>query len=352
MTNETNMNNPVEAVEPSAPQGVARMAPGRAFLLGVATVLALVAVVGAWAGVAGTRRLSRHPAVVRFATVLKIPVARVNGAPILYRDYVRDVDTLAAYYANAGAGDFAPTAEQVSDQVLSRLAVNALVQGFAKEYAVSVSRGDADSSEMLAQILASFPTREAAEEELRKRYGWTFDQYVERVVLPILLEQKLETAFTASADDSGKAYEEEQVRASHILFSLAPSKSDARVKAEAERVLARIKNGEDFAKLAAEFGSDGTKDAGGDLGWFGRGRMVPEFETAAFALGAGELSPSLVKTQFGYHIIKTMERRTARDYSRFIDDQLRQATVEILVPIHNPFATLPAEDAATTTARG
>jgi peptidyl-prolyl cis-trans isomerase D len=106
----------------------------------------------------------------------------------------------------------------------------------------------------------------------------------------------------------------EQVKARHILISVpqgSDAKTDAAAKAKAEDVLKKVKAGGDFAALAKEYSDDpGSKDSGGELGTFGRKKMVPAFEKAAFALQAGQTS-DLVKTDFGYHIIQVEQHDQA-----------------------------------------
>lgn len=121
-------------------------------------------------------------------------------------------------------------------------------------------------------------------------------------------------------DDNTMAYAEpEQVKARHILLTVDKSKpeSDAEAKKKIEALAARAKT-EDFSKLAKENSQDTSNASkGGDLGTFGRGRMVPEFETAAFATEVGKVSAP-VKTDFGYHLIKVEGKNPAR--TRPFDD--------------------------------
>jgi peptidyl-prolyl cis-trans isomerase D len=99
-----------------------------------------------------------------------------------------------------------------------------------------------------------------------------------------------------------------QARASHILFK-TEGKDENTVRQQAEAVLKRARSGEDFTALAGQYSEDeSNKDRGGDLDYFDKGRMVPEFEAAAFALKNGEIS-DLVKSQFGFHIIKMVDNQ-------------------------------------------
>jgi peptidyl-prolyl cis-trans isomerase D len=112
-------------------------------------------------------------------------------------------------------------------------------------------------------------------------------------------------------DENRQAYStEEMVQASHILLK-TDGKDEAAVKKQAEEILAKVKGGADFGATAKQFSEDtGSAVKGGDLGFFPREKMVKEFADAAFALKPGEIS-GLVRSQFGYHIIKAGEKKPA-----------------------------------------
>jgi peptidyl-prolyl cis-trans isomerase D len=147
--------------------------------------------------------------------------------------------------------------------------------------------------------------------------------------------QAIRNRTQVSAEDIKRSYEDnqqqystpEQVRASHILLK-TEGKDDAAVKKQAEDLLAKVKAGADFAKLATEYSEDeSSKTKGGDLDFFPKGQMVPEFDKAAFSMKVGEISP-LVKTQYGYHIIKLTDRKAATTKSldevrAQIEDQIK-----------------------------
>lgn len=161
-----------------------------------------------------------------------------------------------------------------------------------------------------------------------------------------LYRQKVFDAITADLPTV-----EEQVWARHILVA---------DEATAQDVLARLQNGEDFAALAQELSTDtGSGAQGGDLGWFGQGKMVAEFEEAAFSLGIGEISDP-VQSQFGYHIIQVLgheEREIAasdfeQDQQTAFQDWLSTRRVESDVQIFDYWVervpTVPALPVSTT----
>lgn len=112
----------------------------------------------------------------------------------------------------------------------------------------------------------------------------------------------------------GQFQQPERIRASHILFGLedgATPEMRAQKKAEAEQVLAKLRQGGNFEELAKQYSTGPSGPRGGDLGYFERGRMVKPFEDAAFALKVGQTS-DLVETRFGFHIIKVVDHEDAR----------------------------------------
>jgi peptidyl-prolyl cis-trans isomerase D len=141
-----------------------------------------------------------------------------------------------------------------------------------------------------------------------------------KVVVP---SADIERAYNSSIEQYSTP---EQVRATHILLK-TEGKDDAAVKAKAEQLLKQVKGGADFADLAKKNSEDeSSAKNGGDLDYFGRGRMVAEFDQAAFAMEPGQIS-DLVKTQYGYHIIKILDKKVATtrplaDVRQQIQDQL------------------------------
>ena len=156
---------------------------------------------------------------------------------------------------------------------------------------------------------------EVSEDEAKAYFDAHPEQFrrpVQRKVRFITLTPQLfTTAVTVTEREIERYYQEnrfrwetsEQVQASHILFKTGPDIDEEVVRKKAEDVLAKIRAGADFAEMAREYSEDTSAEDGGDLGLFGRGQMVPEFEQAAFSLKEGEVS-DLVRSQYGFHIIK------------------------------------------------
>jgi peptidyl-prolyl cis-trans isomerase C len=141
------------------------------------------------------------------------------------------------------------------------------------------------------------------------------DAYLFQKIRPQVTEEELKAAYD---EEAAKLAQTERVRARHILVGS---------EKEAKDILARIGKGEKFEDLAKQYSLDGSKDYGGDLGYFSAPEMVPEFSKAAFALKTGELSQP-VKTDFGWHIIKLEDRKmgAAQPY-----DQVKPAIRNLLL---------------------
>ena len=202
-------------------------------------------------------------------------LATVNGAKITSEDFDREVKALPEYI-RAMADTPQGKKEMIDTLVMREL----ILQQAAKD---GVDKGK-DIEEKLA--------------ELKKR-----------IIVDTYLKKKVETESKISDEELKKFYEQnldkfkagEQIRASHILV-----KSEQ----EAQAILDQLKKGGNFEELAKTKSADSSAAKGGDLGWFGKGNMVPAFEKAAMSLKEGQLS-GIVKSDFGYHIIKLTGKRAA-----------------------------------------
>ena len=132
---------------------------------------------------------------------------------------------------------------------------------------------------------------------------------IDRAVIQSTLEIGNDEIQRFYDDNLSQFTREEQIRARHILLLINDERTAEAAASQMQEIRARIERGEDFAAVAAEVSEDpGSKEGGGDLGFFGRGAMVPEFEEAAFSASPGEIVGP-IQSPFGSHLIETLERR-------------------------------------------
>lgn len=200
-----------------------------------------------------------------------------------------------------------------------------LVEDFVMRHAIFGEADElnivADTARVSAQmerIRSQFPTREAYEQALSQE-NITEDSLrisISDLIRQQMVQEHLEEGATPPSDseiESFRQEQSEQIRARHILFLTPPGAEEAAldsIQNVAEAVLDSVKSGADFAEMARRHSDDGSANQGGDLSYFSRGQMVPPFEEAAFALrDSGDITPNLVKTRYGYHIIQLTDRR-------------------------------------------
>jgi len=275
------------------------------------------------------------------AKALHLPLLTVNGQKIPYTNFLDDmkaIKTMKAYEeVSSPETATALTEEQMTDQVIWRLANNVMVEQAAKSMDIKVEKKDIE--DLKAQVLQQFKTEDELEKELIKRYGWNLTAYEAKVIRPFVLQSKVS----------------EKISSDTTTLNI--------IRNQAENVLDQIKKGASFEEMAATYGTDATKDVGGDLGWFGKGEMVPQFEDAVFAMKKGQLSDQLVETEFGYHIIKVTDTKTERvkdetgkwvnkatvkashilfrfpTFEQYMNGYLKEAKIKFYSNIHNPFDT-------------
>ncbi|MFJ5763008.1 peptidylprolyl isomerase [Neobacillus sp. NPDC093182] len=218
-------------------------------------------------------------------------VAKINGEAIS-KDELYDV--LVEQYGAAAVDQI------IADKIVASEAKKEKVTITEKEVNAEVDKlkESYGGEDVFDQMLASNNTTLDALKEDLKSY-----LTLRKLLIPQIevTDEELQTYFDENKDSLGEA---EQVKASHILVE---------DEATAKEVKQKLTDGADFAELAKEYSTDeGTKENGGELGFFARGTMVTEFEDVAFTLPVNEISEP-VKTDYGYHIIKVEEKKEVKE---------------------------------------
>lgn len=240
-------------------------------------------------------------------------VGIVNGEKVTKRDVLKQL-----WFWNA------PAALQ---DILNQKMIE---QGAAK---AGIEMTWADKEQQIKQALDRSGSSDL--DQLLNMYRITYYRFMTATKLSGLMEKLVQKQIQVTDDDYG-----EWIKARHILIRFPQDEKDKTkqeeiAKKRADEIYARIKAGEDFAKLADEFSEDpgnerdGVKQ-GGDLGWFTRGRMVQEFEKVAFELQPGEVSEP-VKTLYGFHIIKV--EKNGRDATDLEKAELKKMILERKTPM-------------------
>ncbi|MFN8471817.1 MAG: peptidylprolyl isomerase [Anaerolineae bacterium] len=237
--------------------------------------------------------------------------ALVNGDPVSLSDYQRATTEARNFLINdqkvdPNTAQGAEALKTMNSQVLEGLIADVLVQQYAKKNNISVS--DDELQKSIDGLIKDMGGQDKFDESLKAR-GMTLESF-RAMQRAQLLGNKVRDAVTKDVPQT-----QEQVHARHILVQ---------TNDDALKALKRLEAGEDFAKVAADISQDpGTAKNGGDLGWFPRGVMVPEFDQVAFGQPVKKLS-SPVQTQFGYHIIQVLEKDANRKLPEQQWQDLRQ----------------------------
>ena len=271
-------------------------------------------------------------------------MVRVNGVPITRQELDRAVKVMLAQ--NQVSQPLPPEQmKQAETAALEQLSAAELL--YQEAVKLEVKDLDKQVAEKVAKNKAKFSS-DAEFEKALKGVEMTQKDMLDFTRKDIIIANFIEQNFTAKANiteaDARKFYDDnlekyfkkpESARASHILIGAdekASAEERKKAKAKAEAILKRIKAGEDFATIAKTDSTCPSSAQGGDLGTFGRGQMVPPFDKAAFAMKPGEIS-DVVETQFGYHIIKLVDKQAAstekfEDVKQKITDYLKRDKVQ------------------------
>lgn len=261
------------------------------------------------------------------ARVWHLPIGKVNNHYLSYSDYIYETRFYLARTADAKTN--VKYREQVTDKVLRNLVENALAEDLAK--AGGVSCGKQEINAEAEKIVAQYGGKNDFKKQFLDSSCLGFNKYKRLFIGPETLKNKLANKISSDSTAYGN------------------------VGNNADSLLQRIKSGEDFSTLASEYSQDDKRAKGGDLGWFGRGIMVPQVENALDNMNPGEVYPHTVQSMFGYHILKLEEKSSHPDtdeagiwhvrqillrfpsLNQTLDEKIKNSNIKIYAKVHNPF---------------
>ncbi|MFH1784678.1 MAG: peptidylprolyl isomerase [bacterium] len=269
-----------------------------------------------------------------WAKIINKPVAIVNGEIITAKEFKKLSGPVIEQYEKVLEGeDKDERLKALKKDLLNQLIEERLLIQEAKNKDVRAT--DIDIDDGIEEIKKNFDSDEEFKAELKKQ-DLSEKQFREKIkeslLVRKLIEKEVEGKIQPPSDEKVKKYYDEhekeferpyQIRVRHILIRVDKSadlKEQSRALNSIRDIQRQLKGGADFEALAKKFSEDpGSKDKGGDVGFFGKGMMVKEFEEIAFKMKKGETS-DVVKTDFGYHIIRFEESQPSKQL--VLEDEL------------------------------
>lgn len=249
-----------------------------------------------------------------------VVVAKVNGTDITEGEIQKVVGMFRKQMGGRVPPEQFETAlPRLRERIVEELVMRQIMLGEVAKQGVSLS--DSEFAEIKSELAAELPPGTSLESYMAET-GTTETEMREQMAVRKMIMAKAEAIAKPSDEEIQKFYDEnkegftqgESVSASHILIKVDPTDDEAAKaakRARLEDLRKQILDGADFAELAQANSDCPSASSGGDLGSFGRGQMVPEFEDAAFTQPVGSVG-EIVETQFGFHLVKVTERLEAK----------------------------------------
>jgi len=274
----------------------------------------------------------------------KDAIATVNGSKISRSEFDAEIGLVKKRFSRMGKPLSDTRLAEIKRAILEDFIGRELLYQASKKSGIKVNK--AAVNEQLTALKKRFPSKAEfikALSNMNTSEAAITSQLKRNMAIKEFIDKKFVQTITISDQESKAFYESnpdlfkqpDRVQASHILIK-ADSKMDDDKKAAAlnkiEEIQQRLQKGEDFATLAKEFSQCPSNAKGGNLGYFSRGQMVPAFEKAAFALKPDTIS-DIVKTRFGYHLIKVIDKKPAstipyKDAKDKLEQNLKQKKIQ------------------------